>query len=297
MHNRRNIIGLIALFFLIQAQTAAAEVPSHTDTTRTRTDNLTFLAAIDRAASMLAQDAIEIARAPTTIGREDLPLLVSLSGTMALLMIHEDPIRDWVQESDLNFLDRRRSILEPLGRVEVIQLITGAHYLTGHFTNDQRLKRVGVLGWESSVFTAVLTGFFKHTFGRHRPISNKGPYLFKPFSGGNSFPSSHSSQAFSLATVLADEYGSPVSIISYSIASLVALSRMREDLHWASDVFTGALLGSFIAKTLCRIHPSDEGGSSLQSPHLLVTGGKEGISVILSYPIGKAVRLPRWLTN
>jgi len=254
-HKTASVIVLLSLSTMVQ--TTIVDAQSTSEFEQSESDTLALSAVIDRTVAMLVHDGLEIARAPIMIGSDELPLLAALSGGFLLLAILDEPVRERILETDLSYLDRNRDVIEPLGRVQMIQLLSGAHYLAGHLTDDGRLKRVGALGWESSVFTGIITGFFKLSAGRNRPFKDKGSLSFKPFSGANSWPSSHAAQAFSLATVLSDEYGAPVSYISYSVASLVALSRMREDLHWASDVFAGALLGHFVSRILCGIHPSE----------------------------------------
>ncbi|TAL76684.1 MAG: phosphatase PAP2 family protein, partial [Bacteroidetes bacterium] len=66
----------------------------------------------------------------------------------------------------------------------------------------------------------------------------------------DSFPSGHTATAFSIATVFASQYNDTkaIPILSYSLASLVGISRLTEHEHWASDVFSGALLGYLCGK-------------------------------------------------
>ncbi len=250
-------MALVLLGLSTMSQTTIADAQSSSEFGQSASDTLSLSTVIDRTVAMLVHDGLEIAGAPATIGSDDLPLLAAISGGFLLLAIQDEPIRERILETDLSYLDRNRDVIEPFGRVQVIQLLSGASYLAGHLTDDERLKRVGALGWESSVFTGILTGFFKLSAGRERPFKEKGGFSFRPFSGASSWPSSHAAQAFCLATVLSDEYGAPVSYIAYSMASLVALSRIREDLHWTTDVFAGALLGHFVSRILCGIHPSE----------------------------------------
>ena len=72
----------------------------------------------------------------------------------------------------------------------------------------------------------------------------RGP-AFSVKHGSTSFPSGHTTAAFAAATVFAQEYKDRlwVPILSYSAASLIGLSRITENAHWASDVFAGAALG------------------------------------------------------
>ena len=59
-----------------------------------------------------------------------------------------------------------------------------------------------------------------------------------------------------MATVIAKEYRDKkwVGIASYGLASLVGLSRLGLDKHWASDVFVGSILGYAIGNFTFKQH-------------------------------------------
>ena len=92
---------------------------------------------------------------------------------------------------------------------------------------------------------------------RARPIIflkiSKQPrrHILHPVHGGLDEPAherirhEQSTAAFAAATVFAREYKDHlwVPILSYSAATLIGLSRITENAHWASDVFAGAALG------------------------------------------------------
>ena len=102
----------------------------------------------------------------------------------------------------------------------------------------------------------------KHLFHRHRPDDDlppdprkwEGPFPFT--SSYTSFPSGHTTTAFAVATVLAMGYHDKiwVGISSYTMASLVAVSRIHDGKHWGSDVVAGAALGFFIGATLSKVN-------------------------------------------
>jgi membrane-associated phospholipid phosphatase len=77
----------------------------------------------------------------------------------------------------------------------------------------------------------------------------RGPFYKGVASNGkrinSSFPSGHTTVAFAAATVFAMEYKDRplVPFIAYSAATLIGLSRITENKHWATDVFVGAGLG------------------------------------------------------
>lgn len=87
-------------------------------------------------------------------------------------------------------------------------------------------------------YSAIATHVLKFTVQRKRPDG----------SDSYSFPSGHSSDAFTTATVLSYQYGWKVGIWAYPLAGFVALSRISDNKHWLSDVVTGAFLGSWIGR-------------------------------------------------
>ncbi len=66
-----------------------------------------------------------------------------------------------------------------------------------------------------------------------------------PTESYTSFPSGHTTVAFAAATVFAMEYKDTkwAPILAYSASSLIGLSRIMQNAHWASDVLVGAALG------------------------------------------------------
>ncbi|MHA4810006.1 phosphatase PAP2 family protein [Flavitalea flava] len=91
-----------------------------------------------------------------------------------------------------------------------------------------------------------VTGLNNHTF--HGPFYqySKDKLGSRPSNGSySSFPSGHTTVAFAAATVFAMEYKEIkiVPILAYSAASLIGLSRIIQNQHWASDVLVGAALG------------------------------------------------------
>jgi len=75
-----------------------------------------------------------------------------------------------------------------------------------------------------------------------------------------SFPSGHTADSFAIATVVHQYYGNTAGMIGYAAASFVALSRTREDRHWASDLAAGATIGYIVGRTV-----SHRTGISLRS--------------------------------
>lgn len=63
---------------------------------------------------------------------------------------------------------------------------------------------------------------------------------------GTSFPSGHTSQAFFMASLLSHYFqtGFPITLLLYTAALLVGITRMYVGMHYPRDVFGGAILGT-----------------------------------------------------
>ena len=93
--------------------------------------------------------------------------------------------------------------------------------------------------------------------------------------------SGHATQAFALATVVAEHYESPwVTATSYGLASLVGLARMNNDAHWASDVVAGAAIGCFVGDVVVKTNGRHRRGHDVS---LVPLFGPDMRGVMLSF--------------
>jgi membrane-associated phospholipid phosphatase len=65
----------------------------------------------------------------------------------------------------------------------------------------------------------------------------------RPTGGGQSFPSGHTTFAFTGAAFLQRRYGWAYGAPAYAVSAFVGWSRVHTDEHWSSDVLAGAALG------------------------------------------------------
>jgi membrane-associated phospholipid phosphatase len=130
----------------------------------------------------------------------------------------------------------------------VLGVYGGAAYLTGKKDGPH----VALLAVESFAAANAVGTIAKCVAGRARPYAGDGKDHFTPFTtktADTSFPSGHTTSAFAVASVLASGGGSPVvGVAAYALATGTALQRMYADKHWASDVFTGAALGTAVGR-------------------------------------------------
>jgi membrane-associated phospholipid phosphatase len=136
-----------------------------------------------------------------------------------------------------------------LGAVYTTGGIDAAFYLVGRARGDTRARETGLLGAEALIDSGIVVQALKTITQRPRPLVDNASGEF--FDRGNSFPSGHAISAWSLATVIAQEYGRHrplVRFCAYGLATAVSLSRYTGRNHFLSDVLVGSALGYGIGR-------------------------------------------------
>ncbi len=235
------------------------------------------------------QDQAHIWTSPIRIKKKDLYYLIPITLATATVMVFDEDINHNTQKFKNNnqWVKNLSPILTDGGEVPVVGGISAAMYLTGLVVKDDKLMQTGAIAGYALVNSAVVVTILKMIAGRQRPRVD-GTSKWKPFpqtleqfNGTSSdyytsFPSGHSIAAWTLATVVAEQYKDikVIPILMYSFATGVALSRTTENAHWLSDAIVGSALGYGIGKYMAKKHkttkwvlfPSQSGGS------LMVTG-------------------------
>lgn len=126
----------------------------------------------------------------------------------------------------------------------------------------QRIRRAGaaaaaqqrppLLSWLGVPLAHWLTSGLKLVFGRPRPFEQYPLLGLDPAQMGSAFPSGHATAAFALATALGYRWprGRP---LWFTLAGLVALSRVALGVHRPWDVVAGAAVGFFVVFGLARL--------------------------------------------
>jgi membrane-associated phospholipid phosphatase len=152
-------------------------------------------------------------------------------------------------------------------------LLTGAGlYLIGRADGQRRLQALGVHSVESIVLAGIIGTGIKLTAGRQRPYADTAnPYNFQLWRGFQddkyrSFPSGHTTAAFAFASTLTREtqFWWPhatwyVGTVFYGGASLIGISRIYNNMHWASDVMSGAAIGTLVGLKVVKYTHSHPG--------------------------------------
>ncbi len=153
-------------------------------------------------------------------------------------------------------------------------IIGGALYAVGTLADKPAMRDLGWHGTEAVLLGSGITGLLKGVLGRARPdmFPDTRPSDFSPTSGftvagRQSFPSGHTTTAFAAAAAVTSEvnrnwpkYTWYVGPVMYGGATLVGLSRMYHNRHWASDVALGAGIGTFSGLKVVRyshLHPDN----------------------------------------
>lgn len=141
----------------------------------------------------------------------------------------------------------------------------GALGAYGFLFKNKKMQTTTLLAAQSYITGAAVQYVMKFLTGRQRPLAisrNQGvgsPVFRGPFADlrdadgdklNGSFPSGHATVAFAAATVFALEYKDKpwVPVFAYTAASLIGVSRITENKHWATDVLAGAALGYLSGK-------------------------------------------------
>ena len=227
-------------------------------------------------------DTVHILSSPLRWDKTDWFTAATVVGVAAGLYAYDSDIQVWSQKNRNDTTDRLANIFTPFGNGLYTVPALGLFYAYGYAADDSKARKTALLGIESFIVSSAFTGVLKFATHRYRP-SDGGRYDQwdgPSFSGSNiSFPSEHTSSAFAIATVLANEYNDNIFVgaLSYSVATMVALSRINDNEHWASDVFFGAAIGYFTAKTITALHKPKK--------NILIIPGTDGKGASLSLAI------------
>lgn len=145
-------------------------------------------------------------------------------------------------------------------------IISVTMYGAGRLAGWKNMADFGLHGVEAVAVAGITTTVLKGIFGRERPFVSvdTNPHAFHwghGFTNGNyqSFPSGHATEAFAMAATVTSESQRwwprqtwIVAPVMYGAATLVGLSRMYNNKHWASDVVVGAGIGTFSGIKIVR---------------------------------------------
>ncbi|MBQ9674259.1 MAG: phosphatase PAP2 family protein [Ruminococcus sp.] len=124
-----------------------------------------------------------------------------------------------------------------------------------------------------AVDTIICEGIIKNIVCRVRPCNQVDDLVMlvsKPQSYG--FPSNHSASSFAAATAFAINIRKKLwAIPVFLLATIVAVSRLYNFVHFPSDVLVGTILGILIAVIVCYIMDKSGFKAFLQRKNVIVS--------------------------
>lgn len=166
------------------------------------------------------------------------------TGAVAATLLLDDEIASVARKNQSAALGDVFETVEPLGGGASDKVIAG-FLLYGVAARDERARQVAFDAIVSHVIASRgITPAIKALVERQRPHGGEDD---------DSFPSNHSTQAFAVATVISEHYPRRwVRWTAYTLATGVGLARIYHDDHWATDVVAGAIIGTFVGRTVTR---------------------------------------------
>jgi membrane-associated phospholipid phosphatase len=223
-----------------------------------------------------------------------------LLGSVALTRV-DAHITQALMDSSVHANLSRDALANNLGKIQEGTLFFGnlALWGVGRVTHQSGLADIAFHATEAVTVGTIVSQVIRGPLGRSRPFvsNNKDPYDFHPFQGFTqkkyrSFPSIHTEAAFSVATVYTLEMkrrhpGSQwiVGPIAYALAAGPGLARLYNGQHWASDILSGAFVGTFVGAKVVRYNHSVNPGNRtdrffLGARNVQFSAGPKGVAVL-----------------
>lgn len=204
------------------------------------------------------QNSRHLVTAPVRWNGKQLLTFASLGGITVAISAADRNVSTFFQENQTVGLSRVSTYgLEPLANYYAFFTI-GALMVHGLTNDNNKGSATAMMAIQSYLISGLLVKAPKYLFGRIRPNAWWDPEPNEWYGPGNgkSFPSGHTTSAFSVASVVAYQYRDKpwIPIASYGLATLVGVSRLYDNKHWVSDVFAGAVLGTVTGYFICRQH-------------------------------------------
>ncbi len=217
--------------------------------------------------AQVSQDSLAASREPLFTAEDALFAGGVLFATLAVAPL-DKRLADYLQGAPQTnrFFRRVAIVVEAIAEPGAF-FIGGALYGVGRLAGNERMADLGLHGTEAIVVGMLVTNIFKVAAGRQRPyVDIDKPHNFAFMRGWKreqyrSFPSGHALIGFAAAAAVTDETRRwwPQSVwyigpAMYGGAGLIALSRMYDNKHWASDVMIGGLIGTFAGLKIVKYH-------------------------------------------
>jgi len=133
-------------------------------------------------------------------------------------------------------------------------MLNAGIYGFGLLTKNEAVRKTSVLILSSAMTAGYIQIFARTAIGRARPLTEDGPYTFKPFKGGDkyfSFPSGHAVLSMTMAHAIAKQFDNTWTKIGiYTVGSIPGFTRLLNGKHWITDVAFGTVLSIVVVDSI-----------------------------------------------
>ncbi len=152
------------------------------------------------------------------------------------LLITEDKVSDVASKNTSNRrpLGDASKIGDLFGQVYPNMIYFAGMGLHGLFASDRYSYGKAAHMFKATLYASLTSTIIKYTVREPRPNAIKEK---------NSFPSGHTTTAFTFATVVASQHEWYWGLLAYSGAALTGYSRMNDGRHFLHDVVAGMTIG------------------------------------------------------
>jgi hypothetical protein len=235
----------------------------------------------------LKEDVAYAVTSPSRMEKKSALITLGIIGAGAAIYSQDEKIRSYFQDRRTSSRDDISDVAANFGDGLYDLGFLAVYGGSGYFIGNEKMQETALLSLESFIAANTVGTAAKIGFGRSRPYTGDGNARFSPFSTDTdhtAMPSGHTINAFSIASVFAEEYENPVvDVIAYGLASMVGIQRIYSDKHWASDVFAGAVIGIVAGKSIVYLHKRKDTGSVYLIPMSLPGGQGAGVTAVLRF--------------
>lgn len=198
----------------------------------------------------------KIFEAPAKFDKNDWLTFGSVLALTASATLLDQDNREYWKQNKSETLDVVSEFGRIYGEISYAGMFAGIFYLGGRISENKDMTVTGRMLIEGLFYAGATTALTKFILGRSRPYTNDGHLCFNFFQISNdytSFPSGHSTVAFTTSTILSKRINNPFATIAlYTLALSTIWQRMYSDSHWLSDTIMGAAIGYFIASAVVK---------------------------------------------
>lgn len=200
-----------------------------------------------------ANDVFHIIKSPVRWKGKEWGIAAGIVAGGGLIYLIDEPLyesADFLQGNSTNNFSKY--FLDPLGDYRYQAAALAGLYGISWITQNEKARNATILTAEGLLITGAITMFANFMTGRKMPNETHpaDANIWMGVNHSSSFWSGHTATSFTIATVLSGIYNDKlwVPITSYTLATLVGMSRVVEGHHWTSDVFVGAAIGTMIGR-------------------------------------------------